>query len=173
MLVALLGLLGDTPLPVPELLDIVGGGEAAAVSLLLRLASLQFHCAHLVCDETGPGPKVILLLRQQMPAQHRELPRHGNRGYLMTTPGADADEESVQRTRRLSRCPGRGVFELPKASGQITEGARDWWSTPDGNIKNATGAGLFPIVTAVKAAVTSDTTVLVRLDGVAVVAAGA
>jgi predicted RecA/RadA family phage recombinase len=64
------------------------------------------------------------------------------------------------------------VFELPKASGQITERARACWSTADGNIKNATGAGLFPIVS-VKAAVTSDATVLVWLDGVAVVAAGA
>jgi predicted RecA/RadA family phage recombinase len=64
-----------------------------------------------------------------------------------------------------------GVFELPKAIGQINEAARVWWSTADGNVKNATGTGLWPIGVAVKAASSTDTTVRVRLNGVAVVAA--
>ncbi len=64
-----------------------------------------------------------------------------------------------------------GVFELPKASGQINEGARVWWSTTDSNVKNATGTGLFPIGCAVRAAGTNDTTVRVRLDGTATAAA--
>jgi hypothetical protein len=43
----------------------------------------------------------------------------------------------------------------------------------DGNIKAASAVGLWPIGTAVKAAGTSDATVQVQLDGVAVVAVGA
>ena len=66
-----------------------------------------------------------------------------------------------------------GVFELPKASGQINEGAQVWWETSPGNVVNATQAGAFPIGVAVRAAGTNDATVRVRLSGVPVVAAGA
>ena len=66
-----------------------------------------------------------------------------------------------------------GVFELPKASGQINEGAKVWWKAADGNVVNATGAGYWPIGVAAKAAGTSEATVRVRLDGVALTAAGA
>ena len=66
-----------------------------------------------------------------------------------------------------------GVSILPKASGAIDEGAKVWWDTSPGNVVNATQAGAFPIGTAVAAAGVGDTTVNVRLDGVAVVAAGA
>ena len=65
-----------------------------------------------------------------------------------------------------------GVWELPKATGAaINEGAKVWWSTADGDVKAATASGLFPIGTAVKAAGSADTTVRVRLDGVAMAAA--
>ena len=64
-----------------------------------------------------------------------------------------------------------GVWELPKASGQILEGARVWWDNVTGhNVVNALSAGLFPIGVAVKAAGTSDATVRVRLDGIATAA---
>ena len=63
-----------------------------------------------------------------------------------------------------------GVWELPKAAGQILEGARVWWSTTTGNVANATGAGLYAIGVAVRAAGSSDATVRVRLDGIAVAA---
>ncbi len=66
-----------------------------------------------------------------------------------------------------------GMFTLPKASGQITEGQKVFWSTTDSNVKNATGVGLSPIGVAVREAGTNDATCRVRLDGVAVVAAGA
>ena len=65
-----------------------------------------------------------------------------------------------------------GVFELPKATGAaINEGARVWWSTTDKNVKAASATGLWPIGTAVKAAGSADTSVRVRLNGVAMVAA--
>lgn len=63
-----------------------------------------------------------------------------------------------------------GVFELPKASGQINEGAAVWWNTTTGDVANASSAGLFPIGVAVKGAGTNDATVRVRLNGVAVAA---
>ena len=66
-----------------------------------------------------------------------------------------------------------GVFTLPKGSGQITEGAAVWWNATNSEIANATGLGLFPVGVAVRAAGSSETTVLVRLSGVPVVAAGA
>jgi predicted RecA/RadA family phage recombinase len=66
-----------------------------------------------------------------------------------------------------------GVFELPKASGQITEGQIVWWDTSPGNVANVTGSGFYPIGVAVRAAGTNDATVRVRLSGVPVVAAGA
>jgi predicted RecA/RadA family phage recombinase len=63
-----------------------------------------------------------------------------------------------------------GVFELPKASGQINEGAAVWWDTDDSNVVNASGAGLYPIGVAVAAAGSSDTTARVRLSGIPVAA---
>ena len=64
-----------------------------------------------------------------------------------------------------------GVWALPKASGQITEGQRVFWdNTTNHNVVNASGAGLFPIGVAVKEAGTNDTTCRVRLDGVSVTA---
>jgi predicted RecA/RadA family phage recombinase len=67
-----------------------------------------------------------------------------------------------------------GVWELPKATGQINAGAAVFFDNVTGhNVVNASGAGLFPLGVAVKAAGTNDATVRVRLNGVAVAAAGA
>ena len=63
-----------------------------------------------------------------------------------------------------------GVFTLPKASGQILEGARVWFNATSGEIENASGAGLYPVGVAVRLAGTNDASVRVRLDGVAVAA---
>jgi predicted RecA/RadA family phage recombinase len=66
-----------------------------------------------------------------------------------------------------------GVFELPKASGQINEGAAVWWNATNGEVSNVTGSGFYPIGVAVRAAGSSAATVRVRLSGVPTVAAGA
>ena len=66
-----------------------------------------------------------------------------------------------------------GVWMLPKAAGVIAEGARVWWNDTLKVVVNATGAGFFPIGVAVGGAADADATVNVRLDGVAVAAAGA
>jgi predicted RecA/RadA family phage recombinase len=63
-----------------------------------------------------------------------------------------------------------GVWELPKAAGEILEGAAVWWDSGNGNIVNASSAGLFPIGAAVRHAETGDATVRVRLSGVPVTA---
>ena len=66
-----------------------------------------------------------------------------------------------------------GVFTLPKSAGAITEGAIVFWDDTGKVIENASGLGFYPIGVAVAAALDADPTVNVRLDGVAVVAAGA
>ena len=64
------------------------------------------------------------------------------------------------------------MFELPKATGAaINAGQSVWWSATDKNIKAASASGLFPIGVAVRAAGTTDTSVRVRLNGIAVAAA--
>jgi predicted RecA/RadA family phage recombinase len=64
-----------------------------------------------------------------------------------------------------------GVWELPKAAGEINEGATVWWSTTTSDVANASGAGLFPIGVAVRHAATGDATVRVRLSGIPTAAA--
>ena len=73
----------------------------------MRLPSLQFHSAGLVSDQRGANPQIVFVLGQQVPAQNGKLPRNGNGGDLMAPPGADADEESMQRSSRLGSRPGR------------------------------------------------------------------
>ena len=65
------------------------------------------------------------------------------------------------------------VFELPKAAGQILEGAVIRWDTSPGNVINSTTADAYPIGVAVRGAATDDATYRVRLSGIPVVAAGA
>ena len=66
-----------------------------------------------------------------------------------------------------------GVFELPKAAGQILEGAAIQWDISPGNVINGTAAGAYPIGVAVRGAATDDATYRVRLSGIPVVAGGA
>jgi predicted RecA/RadA family phage recombinase len=64
-----------------------------------------------------------------------------------------------------------GVWELPKASGQINEGAAVWFDdTTRHAIVNASAAGVFPIGVAVQSAGTNDATCRVRLSGIPVTA---
>ena len=64
-----------------------------------------------------------------------------------------------------------GAYELPKAAGQILDGAAVWWDTSPRNVINATAAGAYPIGVAVRAADTDQTTCNVRLSGIPVMAA--
>jgi len=73
----------------------------------LWLAGLQFHGAGFVGDQRGARPQIVLVLGQQMPAQDGKLARDGNGSNLMAAPSADADEEGMQRSRRLGCRPGR------------------------------------------------------------------
>jgi Uncharacterized conserved protein (DUF2190) len=87
----------------------------------------------------------------------------------------DFQQRRAERERRPQASVGTltGVWELPQTTGQINEGAAVWSSTTDPNVKNPTGAGLYPIGVAVRGAGSSDTTGRVRLSGVPVVAVGA
>lgn len=64
-----------------------------------------------------------------------------------------------------------GVYQLPKATTAVlTVGARGAWDNTAKNI-NVPGAGRFPVGVATEAAGNGITSVAVRLDGVATVAA--
>lgn len=64
-----------------------------------------------------------------------------------------------------------GVYQLPKATAAVlTVGARVAWDNTAKNI-NVPGAGRFPVGVATEAAGNGVTSVAVRLDGVATVAA--
>ena len=64
-----------------------------------------------------------------------------------------------------------GVYKLPKATAAVlTVGARVAWDNTAKNI-NVPGAGRFPVGVATEAAGNGVTSVVVRLDGVATVAA--
>ena len=77
---------------------------------------------------------------------------------------AEGDEAEIAVT---------GVFTLPKSAGVIAEGAIVFWDDSGKTVSNVTGAGLFPIGTCIGGAADTDAACLVRLDGIAVVAAGA
>jgi predicted RecA/RadA family phage recombinase len=72
---------------------------------------------------------------------------------------------------------GRGRTSLTGVLGVLgqwpdRDGAKVWWSTTDAKVQERYGGRALPDGTAVKATGTSDTTLRVRFDGVAVVAAG-
>jgi predicted RecA/RadA family phage recombinase len=80
---------------------------------------------------------------------------------VCATDAAEGAEVEVKTT---------GVFDLPKATGVINGFAMVWWSTADGNVKNASATGLYPIDYAVDPAASGDATVRVRLAGTPVTA---
>lgn len=57
-----------------------------------------------------------------------------------------------------------GVFDLPKASGAITQGAKVYWDDTN-KVVTGTASGNTLIGVAVKAAASGDATVRVRLNG--------
>ena len=65
-----------------------------------------------------------------------------------------------------------GVWELPKASGQINQAAAVWWNASSQSVANAAGAGFFPLGFAVQVAGSDDATCRVRPSGIPVMAAG-
>ena len=105
-----LGLAGEIDLPVAQRLDVVGVGRPAPVPLLVRPTGLQLHGAQLVGHKCRARPEVVLLLGEQVPAEHGQLARDGDRGDLVAAAGADADEEGVQRARGFCRRP-RGLHQ--------------------------------------------------------------
>ena len=57
-----------------------------------------------------------------------------------------------------------GVFELPKATGAITQGAKVYWNNTNKNV-TTTASGNTLIGAATVAAASGDATVIVRLNG--------
>lgn len=129
MLVAFLRVLGDLGFLLAQLLHIVGKACTTPITLFLRRPGRQFHGAALVGDQAGPGPAIILVFRQHMPAKGRKLAGHRDGGDLMSAPRADADEEGAQRAGGLCRGPGRLDQNCPgvTASGLLI---RPWWAAP-------------------------------------------
>src|SRR5262249_49374533 len=93
---------------------------------------------------------------------------------LMAIDAARAESIRMERAARSEvEVSLTGVFELPKAAGQILEGAAIRWDTSPGNVINAPAAGAYPVGVAVRGAATDDATCRVRLSGIPVVAGGA
>lgn len=61
----------------------------------------------------------------------------------------------------------KGVFDLPKASGALTQGAKLYWDNTAKNV-TATASGNSLIGVVIKAAGVSDATARVRLNGISV-----
>jgi predicted RecA/RadA family phage recombinase len=61
-------------------------------------------------------------------------------------------------------CDVVGVFDLPKATGALTQGAKAYWNTTNKNV-TGTASGNTLIGVAVKAAGANDTVATVRLNG--------
>ena len=115
---ALIGSLGaacDAHLLVPQFLDAIGMCRSTPVALLLRSPRLQFHAADLVRGQGRPRPEVVDVLRQQMPAQDRELARQGDGGDLVPALRPDPDEEG-----------GSGPGAVAAAHAAPTSIARAW-----------------------------------------------
>jgi hypothetical protein len=100
-------LLGKLLLLIPQRLDVIGVSWTPPIALLLWPAGLEHHGAGFVGDQGWPRPQVVLIFGQHVPAKHRQLARHRDSGDLMAPSGSDADEEGVQRPRRLGHGPGR------------------------------------------------------------------
>ncbi|MBJ3774345.1 DUF2190 family protein [Acuticoccus mangrovi] len=60
-----------------------------------------------------------------------------------------------------------GIFELPKAAGAVTAGAKVYWSTANGNV-TTTASGNSLIGAAIAARQSGDATVKVRLNGITI-----
>lgn len=79
-------------------------------------------------------------------------------GSLFGIAAGDAAENDNVEVRTT------GVFELPKAAGAITQGAKVYWNAANGNV-TTTVTGNTLIGTATVAAVSGDALVRVKLNG--------
>lgn len=92
---------GNQHLTVAQRLDVVGIGWSTPAALLLRMSSLKLHRAGLVGDQRRARPQVILALRQQMPAEHRELASH----RPLRRPDGHAGRGSARKKHAVDRVP--------------------------------------------------------------------
>lgn len=120
-LVGTLGVFGRSFLPVLQLLHVVGEGRSAATNAALAWRAgleggLPLHRGH----QRRTAPEVVLLLRQHVPDQHRQLARGSYRRDLMATFAADAQEEGSEG--------GPGAFAAAQAAS--TNMVRAWMIHP-------------------------------------------
>lgn len=80
-------------------------------------------------------------------------------GALLVVPVADAAVGEKFSGQAV------GVFEIAKATGAVTEGAKLYWSNSNSNV-TTTASGNTLVGVAVAAALSADATIAVRLDGV-------
>ena len=90
--------------PSVETLSAVSLWEVVKPTCCILVASYR---AYLGGDKRRTRPLVIGILGQQMPAEHGEFARHGDRSDLVTTPGSDTQEQRTQRAWRLGGSLGR------------------------------------------------------------------
>ncbi len=71
-----------------------------------RLTGLELHAPLLDGHQRGSRPEIVRFLREKVPAQDGQLASHRHGGDLVATPSPNADEERMQRSRRLRGSPG-------------------------------------------------------------------
>jgi hypothetical protein len=115
MIVGSLGLLGIGLLQVSQFLHVVGVGGTTPANAPLWLGSRSERQLPLLGgDQRRANPKIVLLLGQHVPDQHRELAGRCHRRHLVPALGADAQEEGTQGTARFGCGPGRLDQEAPR-----------------------------------------------------------
>jgi hypothetical protein len=97
--VVALGLFGRPHLLIAQRLDVIGG--VAPMALPLRPVRQGPYGAEPCRRSRLATPQVVLFLGQHMPAEHDQLARERDGGDLMSTAVGDANEEGMQRSRRL------------------------------------------------------------------------
>jgi hypothetical protein len=100
-LVRTLRLSTDLSLMITSLFEIVAVC-CSALSSPGRQARPQLQRSPLLGHQQRTSPGVILVCGEQVPDEDGEFPRGGDRGNLLATPTADAQEECAQPAGRAS-----------------------------------------------------------------------
>jgi hypothetical protein len=98
------GLLDPTPLLLTLTSHVVAMGRALPAAGC-GMPSLQFKIAQFLGMQRRASPDVALVLGEEMPDDHGQLPRGRDSRDVLTAAGANTEKESTQRTGRSCSCP--------------------------------------------------------------------
>src|SRR6266540_4425072 len=109
---------GELGLPGEFALEVVLGAAAPergcpGLALRARRARLQFEPTELAPNDGGALVGVVLAAAQEVPGEHGQLARDGDRGDVAAAAGGGALGEGSQRSRRFRARPGRLDERVP------------------------------------------------------------